>query len=403
VTSPMIAADPEPLPRPGRPAGHIPTAHNVDHYAFTVPDLRLAIEFFVEVLGAEVAYRLGPIAAPDADPGWMSRQLGVHLDARTVIAMLRLGPVSNVELFEYEAPGQRRGSPRNCDPGGHHLGFAVTDLEAAMRHLGTRPGVRILGPPRTAAAGEPGAGERSVYFRSPWGMYFSLQEVPPRMPYERHTPARRFAPSAAWSNAVQPGGDPVADRGTGSTGIPTATNVDHAAYTVPDLDHAAEFFGAVLGAQPLYRDTWTRLPADLMAERFDVRAAGSVRRAMLRLGPTANIELSQFDVPGAAVERPRNSDVGGHHMAFWVDDLDAAVEYLAGQDGVTVLGSPVTVERGPLGGGRWVYFTTPFGMTMEVLTFPDGRLPYEKETTVRRRAHEPGPWPGFDSVPNQLN
>jgi catechol 2,3-dioxygenase-like lactoylglutathione lyase family enzyme len=389
----MTAANPKPTPPAGRRPGHIPTAHNVDHYAFTVPYLHLAIEFFVEVLGAEVAYRLGPIAAPEADPGWMSRQLGVHPDARTIIAMLRLGPVSNVELFEYQAPGQRRGSPRNCDPGGHHLGFAVTDLEAAVRYLGTRPGVRILGPPR-AAVGEPGAGERSVYFRSPWGMYFSLQEIPLRMPYEQHTPARRFGPVAAWSNAVQPGGDPVTDRGTGFTGIPTATNVDHAAYTVPDLDHATEFFGAVLGAQPLYRDAWTRQPADLMAERFDVRAAGGVRRAMLRLGPTANIELSQFDVPGAAIERPRNSDVGGHHMAFWVDDLDAAAEYLAGQDGVAVLGSPVTVERGPLGGGRWVYFTTPFGMTMEVLTFPDGRLPYERETTVRRRAHEPAPWPG---------
>jgi catechol 2,3-dioxygenase-like lactoylglutathione lyase family enzyme len=394
VPSPLITTSRNPARSAGHRPGHIPTAHNVDHYAFTVPQLDRAIEFFVEVLGAEVAYRLGPIAAPETDPSWMSRQLDVHPDARTTIAMLRVGPVSNVELFEYDTPSQRRGAPRNCDPGGHHLGFAVTDLDAAVRYLRTRPGVCVLSTPRTAAADEPSAGERSVYFRSPWGMYFSLHQVPHRMPHEQYTPVRRFDPLIAWSNAVQPCEDPVTDLNAGKTGIPTATNVDHAAYTVSDLDHATEFLVTVLGAQLLYRNNWTQQPAELMAERFDVPMAGAVRRAMFRLGPTANVELSQYDVSGAATEWPRNSDIGGHHIAFWVSDLDAAVEYLAGQDGVTVLGSPITVARGPLGGGRWIYFSTPFGMTMEAVTFPDGQLPYEKETTVRRRAHEPAPWPG---------
>lgn len=366
-------------------SGHIPTAHNVDHYAFTVPDLAEAVDFFVRVLGADVAYRLGPIAAPAADPDWMRRQLDVDPDASTMIAMLRLGPVSNVELFEYEATGQRRQPPLNCDIGGHHLGFAVADIDAAVRHLAGLPDIRIIGAPTTAAAGEPDAGERSVYFRNSWGMYFSVNQRPA---HEDHA-ALRFGPLTAWSNTAQPGQpDGPPDR----RGIPTATNVDHAAYSVPDLDHAAEFFVSVLGATPLYRTGWRTLSASAMARRYGVTSAGSVRRAMFRLGPTANVELSQFDVPGT-VDRPRNSDVGGHHMAFWVDELDTAVEYLAGQDGVAILGSPISVPSGPLGGGRWVYFTTPFGMTMEVLTFPDGRLPYEQDTDVRRRAHEPAPWP----------
>jgi len=42
----------------------IPTAHNVDHYAFTVPDLNTAIVFFVDLLGAELCYRLNGVNDP---------------------------------------------------------------------------------------------------------------------------------------------------------------------------------------------------------------------------------------------------------------------------------------------------------------------------------------------------
>ena len=54
--------------------------------------------------------------------------MAVHLgvDARAVmrrLSFMRCGHGSNFELFEYEAPGQRRVQPRNSDVGGHHLGF----------------------------------------------------------------------------------------------------------------------------------------------------------------------------------------------------------------------------------------------------------------------------------------
>jgi catechol 2,3-dioxygenase-like lactoylglutathione lyase family enzyme len=40
----------------------IPTARNVDHFGYNVPNLDEAIDFFVEVLGAEEAFRWGPMA-----------------------------------------------------------------------------------------------------------------------------------------------------------------------------------------------------------------------------------------------------------------------------------------------------------------------------------------------------
>lgn len=386
--------------RAAGPACHIPTAHNVDHYAFTVPDLDKAVAFFVDVLGAEVAYRLGPIASPATDPQWMRRHLDVDPEASTVIAMLRLGPVSNIELFEYSGSGRRTEVPRACDPGGHHIGFAVGDLDRAVARL-RGLGVTVGDPQPAGTAGSLAATGRWARFRAPWGMDFSLSEIPG--PGGAGEPgdsggATRFPPAPRWSNTVQPDGVRIAAPEAGGRdagdppGIPTARNVGHVAYTVADLDQAEEFFTGALGARVVERTAPTVLAPPIASSRLGVPGPARLRQTLLRLGPTANVELSEYRVPGEVPGRPRNSDVGGHHMAFWVDDIDAAVEYLAGRDGVRVLGDPIAVPRGPLGGGRWVYFVTPFGMTMEVLTFHDGRLPYEAETSVRRRAHEPAPW-----------
>jgi catechol 2,3-dioxygenase-like lactoylglutathione lyase family enzyme len=105
----------------------IPTATNVDHVAYTVPDLDQAVAFFVDVLGADLLYRLDDVKDDDGD--WMRRQLGVHPRASAQIAMLRLGPVTNVELFEYESPDQERRIPRPGDgrpAGGASRGTATT-------------------------------------------------------------------------------------------------------------------------------------------------------------------------------------------------------------------------------------------------------------------------------------
>ncbi|RBL80330.1 VOC family protein, partial [Streptomyces cavourensis] len=43
----------------------IPGARAVHHIAYTVPDLDQAVDFFTEVIGAELAYRLGPVEDPE--------------------------------------------------------------------------------------------------------------------------------------------------------------------------------------------------------------------------------------------------------------------------------------------------------------------------------------------------
>src|SRR3712207_8312771 len=43
---------------------------------------------------------------------------------------------------------------------------------------------------------------------------------------------------------------------------------------------------------------------------------------------------------------PKNSDIGGHHIPFYVDDIQAAKDYLESKGVKTFLG-PLPVEQGP--------------------------------------------------------
>jgi catechol 2,3-dioxygenase-like lactoylglutathione lyase family enzyme len=154
-------------------ADPIPGVTGVDHIGVTVPDLEQARSFFVDVLGCEYLYSLGPFANADH---WMSEHLNVADD--TVMRQLhffRLGGRAIFEVFEYTAADQRRTPPRNSDVGGHHVAIYVTDLDAAVAHL-HRLGLRVLGEP-TRSTG-PSAGQRWVYFLSPWGMQFELVSYP---------------------------------------------------------------------------------------------------------------------------------------------------------------------------------------------------------------------------------
>ncbi|MFJ5309570.1 VOC family protein [Streptomyces sp. NPDC088350] len=349
----------------------VPTARRVDHMALTVPDLDEAVDFTVRVLGGELVYRLPELAHDD---DWMREHLDVHPRAAAEIALVRLGPTTNVELFAYRSPDHRADAPRPHDVGSSHLGLYVTDVDAAVTALAERGPWHPYGPVRTVPRGHPAAGTRWVRVNTPWGMPLELRAVPAALPYERHTPARRFGPCDRWHNR---------DDGSGpAAALPGARNVDHLAYAVADLDAAEDFFSRVLGAERLYR-TRADLADPGLAQALGVPPGGTLHQVALRMGPTDTVELNHF--PGARRDWPRNSDVGGNHLALYVDDVDAAAAYLAAEPGCTVLGAPETIPDGPLAGDRWVYVRTGIGLCVEVVHMPDGSLPYERGTAARRR------------------
>ena len=163
--------------------------------------------------------------------------------------------------------------------------------------------------------------------------------------------------------------------------------VHHIAFTVPDLGEAVAFFTEVLGAEEAYRTGPIAADDDWMHRQLGVDPRATVPIAMLRFGPTLNLELFEYTGPGRRERMPRNSDVGGHHLALWTDDFDASVRHLTATPGVRMLGEPEEVGEGPIRGTRWVYLTTPWGLHFELVHAPDHQ-PYQDHTAVR--LYQPG-------------
>jgi catechol 2,3-dioxygenase-like lactoylglutathione lyase family enzyme len=156
-------------------------------------------------------------------------------------------------------------------------------------------------------------------------------------------------------------------------GMPGLSRVDHIGFTVPDLEKARTFLVDVLGCEYLYSlGPFVDDDGNWMAEHLDVHPRAVMRKLhFFRCGGQAIFEVFQYEAPGQDTTQPRNSDIGGHHVAFYVDDLDAAVAHLH-EHGVEVLGAP-TASKGASEGQRWVYFLSPWGMTFELVSYPNGK------------------------------
>lgn len=157
-----------------------------------------------------------------------------------------------------------------------------------------------------------------------------------------------------------------------ASGLPGLTGVDHIGFTVPDLEAARAWLVDVLGCEYLYSLGPFERDGVWMRDHLNVDPATRMDKLhFFRLGGQAVFEVFHYSAPDQVPAPPRNSDVGGHHVALYVDDLDAAVAYLRGR-GVTVLGEP-TVSTGPSEGQRWVYFLAPWGMQFELVSYPGGK------------------------------
>ena len=168
----------------------IPCLRGTEHIGFTVPDLDQAERFFVDVIGCEKIYSLGPFIKED---DWMQTHLGVH--PRTVMRELRFfrckyGP--NFEIFQYEAADGQAPEPKSSDIGGHHLAFYVDDFDSALEYLKGQ-GVEIMGEPTLSKSHS--EGQKWVYFKAPWGMQFELVSFPHGKAYEANAQTKLWHPA----------------------------------------------------------------------------------------------------------------------------------------------------------------------------------------------------------------
>jgi catechol 2,3-dioxygenase-like lactoylglutathione lyase family enzyme len=155
--------------------------------------------------------------------------------------------------------------------------------------------------------------------------------------------------------------------------LPGLGGVDHIGFTVPDLDQARTFLVDVLGCEYMYSlGPFRHDDSDWMATHLNVHPrAAMVENRWFRIGDQAVLEVFHYTAPDRAEAMPRNSDVGGHHVALYVDDLDAAIAHLR-EHGVRVLDGP-TASAGPAEGNRWIYFLSPWGMQFELVSYPGGK------------------------------
>jgi catechol 2,3-dioxygenase-like lactoylglutathione lyase family enzyme len=168
----------------------IPGLRGAEHLGFTVPSIEQAHEFFVDIIGCEFVYKLGPWVRDD---DWFHEHLNIN--PRSVLKENRFyrckfGP--NFEVFEFESPGQDLEPPLNSDVGGHHIAFYVDDMDAAEAYLRAK-GLRVLGDPTSSSSSS--EGQRWLYFLSPWGMQFELVSYPQGKAYESTSSVKLWHPA----------------------------------------------------------------------------------------------------------------------------------------------------------------------------------------------------------------
>ncbi len=157
--------------------------------------------------------------------------------------------------------------------------------------------------------------------------------------------------------------------------LPGLEGMDHVGITVPDLDEAVAFYCTLLGAREIFRLG----PFD--ARDFDLVdgkdwalahvnvADGRFTLAMLEYAKASRLELFQYDRPTDRPNAPpRNSDLGGHHIAFKVSDLDAVLA-IAETLSLKFLAGPIEINEGPAAGQRIIYVLDPWGNQLELVEY----------------------------------
>jgi catechol 2,3-dioxygenase-like lactoylglutathione lyase family enzyme len=153
--------------------------------------------------------------------------------------------------------------------------------------------------------------------------------------------------------------------------------IDHVGINVSDMKQAVNFFTDVLGFSAVTSlgpipldDAWKK------NNRMNPKT-GPVSFKMVKAGTGANIELFEYQDNKGSSQQPGGDDIGASHIAFYTNDISKSIAYLKSK-GVQFLGEPFLMPSGDTEGETWVYFVTPWGSKMELVSYPNGKG-YEKK------------------------
>ena len=169
--------------------------------------------------------------------------------------------------------------------------------------------------------------------------------------------------------------------------MPGMQGPQHFGFTVPNLKEAITFYEEVIGCESFFSiGPFGPFEDDWMTVNLNVNSDAVIKSAhLMRCGNGTNFEIFEYTSPDQVTTYPANSDYGANHIAFYVDDIDDAVDYLKSK-GVKVLGEPKTFTDTGMKGLSWVYFLAPWGQQLEILSYPNGQ---GYEQTTHRRLWDP--------------
>ena len=139
-----------------------------------------------------------------------------------------------------------------------------------------------------------------------------------------------------------------------------ATN--HTSFTVSDLDRSIAFFTEVLGFEMVNR----ALRAPNLISSITGISGADIEVAYIQ-GPGHRLELIQYHGPsGRRQVESRPCDSGFAHVAYDVDDVDAAV-IASARHQVLPIGEVTVIDKGPNAGRKVVYLRDRDGVTIEYI------------------------------------
>jgi catechol 2,3-dioxygenase-like lactoylglutathione lyase family enzyme len=308
------------------------TCRGVEHLSLTVADLDEATAFFCQVFGCRVLYTMGPFE--NRREPFM--RVIANADVRSVVHHVRVlrSPFLNVELFQVTTPRQRKVWPDLLDIGGWGLVAAVADLGPARSFLDGQD-LYPLGENR---------------YLTPFGLHFEIART-----------VRTF-PEPSWQ--PDPGG------------MPGFRGFERLRVTVADLDEATEVVEGTLGLERLGDiEPWPAGGPDGGLRAFaNVDARARPARARGFAAHCLDVELIECPpYPGQTRAWPAMFDIGGWHLAFYVDDIDAEFERLLPRD-LYLLGRKKPAYHYEAGEDAYtLHALAPFGLYFELVTYPHGR------------------------------
>ncbi|MGP9694295.1 VOC family protein [Brachybacterium sp. AOP25-B2-12] len=165
----------------------------IQHIGVTVPDLDAATRFFVDGLGAKIAYDGLTEKDPAREGAEVEHQLGLPSGAAIHRQrMIVIGEGPSLEVFEISGP--QREAAGLADIGLNHIALYCDDLPGSLERL-VAAGGTALSEIHGNSRHEDSPGNGSVYVKAPWGMLIELQTIPAGHYYGDDSQAEVWMPS----------------------------------------------------------------------------------------------------------------------------------------------------------------------------------------------------------------